>query len=118
VIDSHEKAPLISPYEEWRWAELQEHWARKADRRQFLPPKAQKCARWSGSKVGAAARKAGGAVSAVTPTSAKDGLERVADAALVPTVEAAVHLLELVTDWTTELAPLLRREVPTRTGSM
>ena len=33
----------------------------------------------------------------------KDGIEMVTDAALAPTVKAAAHLLELVTDWTTEL---------------
>jgi hypothetical protein len=101
--DSREKALLMSPYEERRWAELQKHWAKKAERRQILPSKARAALDGAGSQVRAAARKAGGAVSAVTPPAVKDGLERVAGAALVPTVEAAVHLLELVTDWTTEL---------------
>ncbi len=40
----------------------------------------------------------------MTPPVVKEGLERVADAALVPVAKQAVHLLELVTDWTTELA--------------
>ncbi|SCG15578.1 hypothetical protein GA0070610_1813 [Micromonospora echinofusca] len=51
-----------------------------------------------------AARKAGKAVSNVTPPVVREGLESVADAALVPVAKQAVHLLELVTDWTTELA--------------
>lgn len=37
------------------------------------------------------------------PPVVKEGLDRVGDAALVPTAKGAVHLLELVTDWTTEL---------------
>ncbi|ACZ00430.1 hypothetical protein Tcur_4914 [Thermomonospora curvata DSM 43183] len=33
----------------------------------------------------------------------KSGIEKVSDAALAPTVAAVVHLLDLVTEWTTEL---------------
>jgi hypothetical protein len=65
VSEEIEDARAMSPYEERRWAELQRHWTKKAERRQVLPPKAQ--------------------------------------AALVRAVKGAVHLLELVTDWTTEL---------------
>ncbi|MBK8078495.1 MAG: EcsC family protein [Kineosporiaceae bacterium] len=93
----------MSSYEERRWGELQEHWATKAQRRQALPPKARSALGGAGRQVRAAARKAGEAVSAVTPTPVKEGLERAVDATLVPAVEAAVHLLDLVTDWTTEL---------------
>jgi hypothetical protein len=93
----------MSPYEERRWAQLQRHWAKKAERRQLLPTKARAALSDAGEQVKDAARKAGMAVSNVTPTVVKDGIERVADAALVPVVKQAVHLLELVTDWTTEL---------------
>ncbi|MBM0257597.1 EcsC family protein [Micromonospora sp. 4G55] len=94
----------MSPYEERRWAELQRHWAKKAERRQLLPPRARAALGEAGGQVKDAARKAGKAVSNVTPPVVKEGLERVADAALVPVAKQAVHLLELVTDWTTELS--------------
>ncbi|MET8043726.1 EcsC family protein [Micromonospora sp. NPDC005215] len=58
----------------------------------------------AGGQVKDAARKAGKAVSNVTPPVVKEGLEMMADAALVPVARQAVHLLELVTDWTTELS--------------
>lgn len=93
----------MSPYEERRWADLQQHWAKKAERRQLLPPKARAALGQAGDQVKDAARKAGTAVSNVTPPVIKDGMERVTDAALIPAVRGAVHLLELVTDWTTEL---------------
>ncbi|MET8043727.1 hypothetical protein ABZU25_23035 [Micromonospora sp. NPDC005215] len=38
-----ERMPTMSPYEERRWSELQRHWAKKAERRQLLPPKAGLC---------------------------------------------------------------------------
>ncbi|RAY12931.1 hypothetical protein DPM19_23260 [Actinomadura craniellae] len=93
----------MSPYEERRWGDLQRHWAKKAERRQLLPPKARAALGEAGDQVKDAARKAGKAVSNVTPPVIKDGMEKVTDAALTPAVQGAVHLLELVTDWTTEL---------------
>lgn len=93
----------MSPYEARRWADLQRHWAKKAERRQLLPPQARVALGEAGDQVKDAARKAGRAVSSVTPPIVKDGLETMGDAALVPTAKGAVHLLELVTDWTTEL---------------
>ncbi|WP_433131294.1 EcsC family protein [Micromonospora sp. CA-240977] len=98
-----EQAPAMSPYEERRWAELQRHWTKKAERRQLLPPRARAALGEAGGQVRDAARKAGRAVSDVTPPVVKGGLEVVADAALAPVARQAVHLLELVTDWTTEL---------------
>jgi hypothetical protein len=93
----------MSPYDERRWVELQRHWAKKAERRQLLPPKARAALGEAGGQVKDAARKAGRAVATVTPPVVKDGIERVADAALIPVAKQAVHLLELVTDWTAEL---------------
>jgi hypothetical protein len=93
----------MSPYDERRWAQLQRHWAKKAERRQLLPPKARAALGEAGGQVKDAARKAGRAVATVTPPVVKDGIERVADAALIPVAKQAVHLLELVTDWTAEL---------------
>jgi hypothetical protein len=104
MSEGPEEMPAMSPYEERRWAELQRHWAKKAERRQLLPPKARAALGEAGGQVKDAARKAGKAVSNMTPPVVKEGLERVADAALVPVAKQAVHLLELVTDWTTELA--------------
>lgn len=100
---SPEEAVAMSPYEQRRWQELQQHWAKKAERRQMLPPKAAVALGDAGGQVMHAARKAGKAVSDVTPAAVKEGIDRASDVALVPTAKAAVHLLELVTDWTTEL---------------
>jgi len=93
----------MSPYERRRWQELQRHWAKKAERRQLLPPKAREALGEAGSRVGDAARKAGRAVSKVTPAPLKNGVEWMSDTALVPGAKGAVHLLGLVTDWTAEL---------------
>lgn len=93
----------MSPYEKRRWADLQRHWAKKAERRRLVPPKARAAFGEAGGQVTGAARKAGKAVSNVTPPVIKDGIEKMTDAALMPAVKGAVHLLELVTDWTTEL---------------
>jgi hypothetical protein len=95
--------PAMSPYEARRWAELQRHWAKKAERRQLLPPRTRAALGEAGDQVRDVGRKAGKAVSRVTPPVVKDGIDTVTDAALAPTVKAAAHLLELVTDWTTEL---------------
>lgn len=103
VSELPDEALVMSPYEQQRWADLQKHWARKADRRQLLPPKARTAIGEVGGQVGGAARKAGSAVAKVTPDGVKQGMESMLDAALIPTAKAAVHLLELVTDWTTEL---------------
>ncbi|MFF4772548.1 EcsC family protein [Microtetraspora fusca] len=103
MSESPEEVRAMSTYEERRWADLQQHWAKKAKRRQLLPPKARAALGEAGDQVKDAARKAGKAVSNVTPAVIKDGIERLTDAALIPVVQGAVHLLELVTDWTTEL---------------
>src|SRR4051794_32536320 len=103
MSESPEEVRAMSPYEKRRWTDLQQHWAKKAERRQLLPPKARAAFGEAGDQVKDAARKAGKAVSNVTPLVIKDGLERVTDAALIPVIQGAVPLLELVTDWTTEL---------------
>lgn len=95
--------PTMSPYEERRWDDLQRHWAKKAERRQLLPPGAQAVLGEAGDQVKDLGRKAGKAISQVTPSAVKTGIETVTDAALAPTIKGAAHLLELVTDWTTEL---------------
>ena len=98
-----EGARAMTPYEERRWAQLQRHWTKKAERRQVLPPKARAALGEAGGQAKDAARKAGQAVSNATPVVVKEGIGAVTEAALVPAVKGAVHLLELVTDWTTEL---------------
>ncbi|MFI0794635.1 EcsC family protein [Micromonospora rubida] len=103
MSEGPEGMPAMSPYEERRWTELQRHWAKKAECRQLLPPKVRAVLGEAGGQVRDAARKAGKAVSNAAPPVLKEGLERAADAALVPVAKQAVHLLELVTDWTTEL---------------
>lgn len=50
-----------------------------------------------------AALKAGRAISNATSEPVKERLELITDAALVAAAKRAVHLLELVTDWTIEL---------------
>jgi hypothetical protein len=93
----------MSPYEERRWAELQRHWARKAQVRQVLPSKARAALEAAGEKTKGAASTAVRAISNVTPEPVKERLELITDAALVTAAKGAVHLLELITDWTTEM---------------
>ncbi len=93
----------MSPYEERRWAELQHHWSRKAEGRQTLPPKTRAAFDAGGKKAMGAALKAGRAISNATSEPVKERLELITDAALVAAAKRAVHLLELVTDWTIEL---------------
>lgn len=93
----------MSPYEERRWAELQQHWSRKAEGRQILPPKARSALDTAGAKTKDVVLKAGRVISNATPEPVKDRLELVTDSALVAAVKGAVHLLELVTDWTIDL---------------
>lgn len=93
----------MSPYEEKRWAELQEYWQRKAKRRALLPPKAQAVASAGGQKIVSAGRRSGRAIAAATPDSVADLAESAVDAAFVPVLKGAVHLLELVTEWSAEL---------------
>jgi hypothetical protein len=96
--------PAMSPYDARRWTELQRHWAKKAERRQLLSPKVRAALGEAGGQVKDAASKAGRAVSHLTPPVVRARRDVVADAALIPVATQAVHLLELVTDWTTELA--------------
>lgn len=93
----------MSPYEDRRWTRLQQHWAKKAERRERLPPKARETLEKAGSQAKDVALRGGRAVQRATPAVIKDKVELATDAALVPAAKAAAHLLELVTDWSTEL---------------
>jgi hypothetical protein len=93
----------MSSYEQKRWAELQEHWVRKAKRRNFLPDKAREILGQAGTRVvevtGDAARRVGHHI----PDGVKDAGETAADVALVPVIKSVVRLLDLVTEWVAEL---------------
>src|SRR4051812_35211044 len=94
----------MSPYESKRWAELQTHWTEKSERKAVLPPKARTAIEQAGSRVRTAAGRTSERVGEVIPQRAKDAGSAVMDAALLPAVKGAVHLLELAADWSAELA--------------
>jgi hypothetical protein len=93
----------MSDYERKRWSELQEHWAKKSQPRSLLPPKARTAMDAAGRSAREVATKAGRKITEVTPQRIKDTTELAFDSALAPAAKGAVHLLELVTDWTAEL---------------
>lgn len=90
--------------------ELQSHWAKKAEGRR-LPPRAQAALATGVRAAKQASSKAGHAIAERTPDRVKDVAGTAVDAALVPTLHAAVRLLELINDWVVELSdpePVLR----------
>lgn len=94
----------MSRYERARWDELQSHWLKKAERKQLLPPRAQAALRATGQSAKHTASQVGRAVANAAPAKAKEMAETAVDAALVPTVQAVVNLLELINDWVVELS--------------
>lgn len=95
----------MSRYEQARWDDLQSHWLKKAERRkQLLPPRARDALATTGEATKQATSKAGRAIADATPEKIKDVAGTAVDAALVPTVQAVVHLLELINDWAVELS--------------
>ncbi|RZU31340.1 EcsC family protein [Blastococcus saxobsidens] len=94
----------MSRYEQKRWEELRAHWEKKAkQRRQLLPPRAKAALETTVQATKDTATKAGRAVADATPEKVKDIAGPAVDAALVPTVQGVVHVLELVNDWVVEL---------------
>lgn len=90
-------------YERARWDELQLHWDKKAKRRQLLPPRARAALETAGQASKDTAFKTGRAIADATPEKVKDIAGSAVDAALVPTVQHVVHILELLNDWVVEL---------------
>lgn len=93
----------MSPYERRRWAELDDQWAKADQRPQIVPAKVRSALASAGGQVADVGGRAAERVAAATPDSVKDAASSAVDAALVPTLKAVVHLLELVTDWSVEL---------------
>lgn len=93
----------MSRYERQRWSELQIHWSKKATRRQILHPRATAALGSAADSARGTASKAGRAIAEATPEKVKDVGGVAVDAALVPTVQGVVHLLELLNDWVVEL---------------
>ncbi|MEV8375189.1 EcsC family protein [Kribbella sp. NPDC056861] len=69
----------------------------------LLPPKARSAINVAGASARDVTAKAGRKISEVTPQPVKDATGATLDSALIPALKGAVHLLELVTDWTAEL---------------
>ena len=93
----------ISPYEERRWRELNEHWTKKAKRRELIPAKARAALDAAGGRTKELAVRAGAAVAEATPESLKEFGVKAADVALVPAVEGILRMLDLVNDWVVDL---------------
>ncbi|WP_405814235.1 EcsC family protein [Streptomyces sp. NBC_01390] len=96
-------SPSISPYESRRWRELNAHWAKKAQRRELVPPKARAALGAGGERTKGLATRAATAVAEVTPESLKEFGMQATDAALAPAVGGIVRTIELVNDWVVEL---------------
>jgi hypothetical protein len=93
----------MSRYERARWDELQSHWEKKAKSRQLLPPRVRAALETTAQATKDTASKASRAIVDATPEKVKDIAGSAVDAALVPTVQGLVHILELINDWVVEL---------------
>lgn len=95
----------MSRYERKRWEELQVHWEKKArGRKALLSPRARGVLDSTVQATKEAATNTGQAIAERTPDKMKAAAGVAVDAALVPTVQSVVHLLELLNDWIVELS--------------
>lgn len=92
-----------SQYEQRRWDELQEHWARAGQRRTVVPPRMRAALGGAADRASGVGARAAGHVAQVAPATVKRAAAAVLDRTLAPTAESIVRLLELVTDWSVEL---------------
>lgn len=93
----------MSSYDAARWAELEEHWDKKANRRAVVPQKTRASMSVAGGKARTIAARAGGAVNAAIPERFKELANSAVESAVAPTIESVVNLLELINDWVVEL---------------
>jgi hypothetical protein len=93
----------MNSYERTAWTDMQQHWQEKAERRALLPPKARSALESAGQRSRAVIAQTGEKIGEYTPKSAARVASRAFDGALIPTVKAAVHLIELAEQWTVEL---------------
>ena len=87
----------MSSYEAQAWIDLGEFWQRKADRRR-LPPRAEQAKDAAAAKIRSAASTTGKSLAKLTPQPVKDAGGLVVDRALDPALQAALGLLEWVTE--------------------
>lgn len=92
----------MSPYEARRWQELQVHWDKKANRKEILPPKTRQALGNATTRAREVASGTADRVSEWMPERAKDAGRAVADTALLPVMNGAVHLLNLASDLAAE----------------
>src|ERR1022692_705220 len=95
--------PSMSPHEVRCWRELESHWAKKAKRRQLMPPNVHAAVATAGARAKDVAVRTGAAIAESAPESVREFGGRVADATLVPAVDGIVRMIELVNDWAVEL---------------
>lgn len=94
--------PEMSAYERAAWRELQTHWQKKANRRELLPPKARGALETAGRRSREALSNTAAKVTEHSPEPIRRAGGVLLDEALLPTLKAVVHLLELVEDWAAE----------------
>lgn len=92
----------MTVYERAEWHHLQQHWGKKARHKELLPPAARRALETTGHRSRAVISQAGEKIGDYTPEPVKRASGHVVDAALVPTVKAAIHLLELAEEWAAE----------------
>ena len=121
-------APQMSDYEAKRWRELNAHWDGRANPhglpkwlretgghavaasrdaygrgREAIPQRVKDPIAHAGQATRAAAQRAGAAVPETVKEPVRRAGEIAVDGALMPSIHAAVRLLELVNDWVVEL---------------
>lgn len=95
-------APALTEYDAQVWQKLNEHWERRARRRE-IPAWASSALERSGAAAREVAARAGAAVPDVVRIPVQNASEAVVDRAARPAIAAAVSLLELVNDWAAQL---------------
>lgn len=94
--------PEMSAYDRAAWRELEKHWQKKAKRREVLSPKARNALEATGRRSREALSSTAAKVAEYSPGPVRRAGGVLFDEALVPTLKAAVHLLELAEDWAAE----------------
>lgn len=92
----------MSPYEQRAWIALDEHWKKKAQRRQLVPSKVTGAAGTAGKRSRDALSNGWAKVGDRAPEVIHRASDVVLDRALMPTLQAAAHLLEVGQDWAAE----------------
>lgn len=103
-VSEEPQLPLgMSAYERQRWVELDQYWSRPRGASRFVPPQAKAAASKASNATKSGLGKASRTVADAAPPPVKKAAESMVDAALLPTADHVITLLELLNDWVVEL---------------